>query len=402
MMKKHQEVKAIGQTSKSTTIKMVKFLSSKYDFQTNVIINEVLAREKGKVQYYPVNVNTLYIQAREAGFKTSVGEINTFLCSDYVPRVNPFEDYFETTKHLWQEEAHGDYIEKFALYIKVDDPARFAIQFKKWLVRCVVCALEDDYFNKQALIFVQENQNSGKTTLTRFLIPEALKDYQAENISVDKDSLIALCQNFGVIQDELSTLSKTEVNAQKTLMSKSYIKVRHPYDRRPKMEPRRASIWGSTNKAEFLVDETGSVRWLCFGVREIDWAYKSDIDINIVWSQAYSLYESGFKYEMTLQEIQDNELVNSRYKATTVEFELIQKYYSPGTKDHFDQFNTATDLCENLTIKTDSKLKISPVEIGKALKFLGFVQTQKRGHENQVFPVKGYYILLNDLTTYYK
>jgi predicted P-loop ATPase len=89
-----------------------------------------------------------------------------------------------------------------------------------------------------------------------------LRDYQVENISVDKDSLIALCQNFGVILDELSTLSKTEINAQKTLMSKSYIKVRHPYDRRPKMESRRASIWGSTKKAEFLVDETGSVRWL--------------------------------------------------------------------------------------------------------------------------------------------
>ncbi len=401
-MKKHQEVKAIGQTSKSTTIKMVKFLTAKYDFQTNVIINEVLAREKGQLHYYPVNLNTLYIEAREAGFKTSVGEINTFLCSDYVPRINPFEDYFETSHHLWQEAVHGDYIEKFAQYIKVDDQERFGIQFKKWLVRCVVCALNDDYFNKQALIFVQENQNSGKTTLTRFLIPDTLKDYQAENISVDKDSLIALCQNFGVIQDELSTLSKTEINAQKTLMSKSYIKVRHPYDRRPKMEPRRASIWGSTNKTEFLLDETGSVRWLCFSVREIDWAYKSDIDINIVWSQAYQLYKSDFKYEMTVQEIQDNELSNSKYKTTTVEFELIQKFYSPGSKDHFDQFFTATDLCENLTIRTDGKLKVNPVEIGKALKFLGFTQTQKRGHEEQRFPVKGYYILLNDLTTYYK
>ena len=402
MMKKHQGVKSIGQTSKSTTVNMIRFLSSKYDFLYNVILNEVLVREKGTSEYYPANLNTLYIEAREAGHKTSVGEINTFLCSDYIPRINPFESYFETHEHWWKEEKHGDYIEKFAQYISVDDPKRFVVQFKKWLVRCVVCSLNDDYFNKQALIFVQDDQNSGKTTLTRFLIPEVLKDYQVENISVDKDSLIALCQNFGVIQDELSTLSKTEINAQKTLMSKSYIKVRHPYDRRPKMEPRRASIWGSTNKAEFLVDETGSVRWLCFGVREINWAYKAEIDINVVWSQAYQLYKSGFKYEMTVPEILDNELANSRYKTTTIEFELIQKFYSPATKDRFDQFYTATDLCENLASRTDGKLRISPVEIGKALKFLGFIQTQKRGHEDQRFPVKGYYILHNDLTTYYK
>jgi hypothetical protein len=402
MMKKHQGVKSISLTSKSSTVKLIRFLSSKYDFLYNVILNEVLVREKGTSEYHPANLNTLYIEAREAGHKTSVGEINTFLCSDYIPRINPFESYFESSEHLWEEEIHGDYIEKFAQYISVDDPQRFIVQFKKWLVRCVVCALNDDYFNKQALIFVQDDQNSGKTTLTRFLIPEVLRDYQVENISVDKDSLIALCQNFGVIQDELSTLSKTEINAQKTLMSKSYIKVRHPYDRRPKMEPRRASIWGSTNKAEFLVDETGSVRWLCFGVREIDWAYKSDIDINVVWSQAYQLYKSGFKYEMTVHEILDNELANSKYKTTTIEFELIQKFYSPATKDRFDQFYTATDLCENLAIRTDGKLKISPVEIGKALKFLGFTQTQKRWHEEQRFPVKGYYILHNDLTTYYK
>lgn len=401
-MKKYQGVKSIGPNSKSATVNMIRFLSSKYDFLYNVILNEVFVREKGHGEYFGVNLNTLYIEAREAGHKTSVAEINTFLCSDYVPRTNPFESYFNSIADHWQEQEHGDYIERFAGYIHVDEPERFTVQFKKWLVRCVVCALDDDYFNKQALIFVQDAQNSGKTTLTRFLIPEPLKDYQAENISVDKDSLIALCQNFAVIQDELSTLSKMEINAQKTLMSKSYIKVRHPYDRRPKVEPRRASIWGSTNKAEFLVDETGSVRWLCFGVRHIDWAYKTEIDINLVWSQAYQLYKTGYRYEMTVQEIQDNELANSKYKTTTVEFELIQKYYSPGTKEQHDQFFTATDLCENLTGRTEGKLKINPVEVGKALKFLGFVQTQRRGHENQLFPVKGYYISYNDLTTYYK
>lgn len=46
------------------------------------------------------------------------------------------------------------------------------------------------------------------------------------------------------------------------------------------IEPKRASIWGSTNKAEFLTDVTGSVRWLCFRVREINWDYKKHFDID--------------------------------------------------------------------------------------------------------------------------
>src|SRR5690606_22525402 len=112
---------------------------------------------------------------------------------------------------------------------------------------------------------------------------------------------------------ELSTLNKQEINAQKSLMSRSYIKVRHPYDRKPTMEPRRASIIGSTNKAEFLTDDTGSVRWLCFTLIGINWKYKQEIDINRVWSQAYSLYKSGFEYNMTAEEITENELANNQF-----------------------------------------------------------------------------------------
>lgn len=394
-------LKQIDTKSNSSTIQMIRFLLSKYEFKNNVILNEIVAREKGKNTFKPVNPNTLYIEARAAGYRTSVGEINIFLCSDYIPKTNPFNAYFLKVSLLWNEEKDGDYIQRFSEYIQVTDQKRFGFQFKKWLVRCVACALEKEYFNKQALIFVQETQHGGKTTLTRFLIPKDLTAYYTENISVDKDSLIALCQNFGVIQDELSTLSKVEINAQKTLMSRSYVKVRHPYDRKPKLEPRRASIWGSTNKDEFLTDETGSVRWLCFKISNINFAYKNDIDINKVWSQAFCLYKTGFKYEMTSEEIQENEKANHHYKTLTVEAELLHKYYAPATADSYESFLTATEISTELTLLTESKIRINPVEVGKALKMLGFHQGQRRGHGTQLFPVKGYYLYKNPPTTYY-
>jgi len=400
-MEKKPNYELVQSENSNSTIKMIKFLFSKYDFINNTILNEVMISLKHQSRFLPVNPHTLYIEVRQEGFRTTVGEINTFLSSDYIAQVNPFEDYFNSVAILWNE-FKEDYILKFAQYIEVTNQERFVIQFKKWLVRCVACCLNNDYFNKQALIFIHDEQNSGKTTLTRFFIPDNLYNYQAENIAVDKDSLISLCQNFIIIQDELSTLSKTEINAQKTLMSKSYIKVRHPYDRKPKMEPRRASILGSTNRAEFLTDETGSVRWLCFVVQRINWTYKTDIDINIVWAQAYNLYKTGFKYEMTLSEIVENEISNSQHTALSTEMELIQKYYLPGVKDDYDQFYTATDVVQHLTTNTEGKVKINPIEIGKALKILGFEQIQRRGHENQKFPVKGYLIKYNSVTTYYK
>jgi predicted P-loop ATPase len=401
-MDDEKPIRKIDEKSSSTTIRMIKFLMSKYDFRNNMVLNEVFAKEKEGNKYYPVNPHTLYIECRQASYRTSVAEINTFLSSDFIPKTNPFVDYFKQVQHKWNESVHEDYIRKFTGYIQVHGQERFEVQFKKWLVRCVSCCLRDDFFNKQALIFVQEQQNSGKTTLTRFLIPDQLMAYHAENISVDKDSLIALSQNFGVIQDELSTLSRTEINAQKTLMSKSHVKVRHPYDKKPKMEPRRASIWGSTNKAEFLTDVTGSVRWLCFTVREINWDYKKDIDIDMVWAQAYQLYRSNFPYEMTAKEIQENEILNNQYKTISPEVELVQKFFSPGTKEDHDKFMTATEICHHLTLNLSGKMRISPVEIGKALKLLGHIQTQIRRSESQTFPEKGYYIKHNQPTTYYK
>ena len=51
-------------------------------------------------------------------------------------------------------------------------------------------------------------------------------------ISTDKDSLIAICENFIINLDELSTLTKIEINALKSIFSKDKVKVRLPYGRR--------------------------------------------------------------------------------------------------------------------------------------------------------------------------
>ncbi|WP_339879737.1 VapE domain-containing protein [uncultured Algoriphagus sp.] len=397
-MKNRNPFKRLDDDSNSPMVKMIRYLISKYDFINNVVVYEVFASEKEKNNYLRVNPHTLLIEAKSAGHNTSLADINSFLSSDFIPKVNPLEVYFEKQEQHWNQEEHGDYIERFANYIQVLDPDRFKVQFKKWLVRCVACSLDDQYFNKQALILVQDKQNSGKSTLTRFLTPSDLTEYQTENISIDKDSLIALCQNFLIIQDELSTLNKQEINAQKSLMSRSYIKVRHPYDRKPTMEPRRASIIGSTNKAEFLTDDTGSVRWLCFTLIGINWSYKKEIDINRVWAQAYSLYKSDFEYNMTTEEIQENELANAQFSTITMEFELVQKYFEPGNKE--DKFMTPSDIFQYLNKAEGSQLKISREEIGKALKRLGFERFVKRGYSDKSYPVKGYYIkIANPLTT---
>ncbi|KEO71742.1 hypothetical protein [Anditalea andensis] len=105
---------------------------------------------------------------------------------------------------------------------------------------------------------------------------------------------------------------------------------------------------------------------------------------------------------MTAQEILENETSNHQFKTLTAEVELVQKYLLPGTKDEHDQFFTATDICQYLAANGNANLRLSSIEVSKAMKTLGHIQSQKRRNPNQAFPEKGYYIKLNYLTTYYK
>ena len=394
-MKKHNDVV----DSSPSIVKVIKYFSEQYEFRKNMVCSDIECRKTGETDFRVVNENSLYIELRkDAGIRASISDVLVFLGSEYIKEYDPFESYFEHIKNLYRTNEHGDYIDKLATYISANDQQRFNLQLKKWLVRTVVCALVPEYFNKQAFILVSDIQNSGKTTFSRFLVPGPLQRYFVENISVDKDSLIALSSNFIGILDELSTLSRFEINALKSVMSKLLVNVRHPYERRSKMTPRRISFFGSTNMSEFLTDEA-NVRWLCFEIDKIDWKYKNEIDINIVWSQAYYLWKQGFKYDMTKEEIEQNELANEQFRIISPEMELIQKYYYPGTPDDHDSKYTATDFLDYLSDKVNGRIRLNKLGLGKALKKLGFVCHSVRGYGSYTYPVKIYYIKHNDLTT---
>ena len=364
----------------------MKYMDEHYDLRHNIISTEYEYKEKEEDQYRILNENDIFINMQLDGVNLSLNNLMALLKSQYVKKYNPFLDYFETLPE-WDKKT--DYIKELASFVKVSetDRTRFENHFKKWMVRAVKCSLVDSYFNKQAFILVHDKQNSGKSTFCRFLIPQKLKDYIAENLSVDKDSRILLTTNMLINLDELSTLSKVEINALKSLFSKDKINDRLPYDRKNSIIPRRASFIGSTNQAEFLSDETGSVRWLCFIIDSIDWSYSSMVDIDKVYAQAYNLFISGFNCDLTADEIQENEEYNRQFQITTTEKELISKYFEPGKKENGDKFMTSTEILMFLSMMTENRVRLSSVIVGRSLKMLGY--TREKAGSDRIF---GYYM----------
>lgn len=372
------------------------FISERYELRNNEVANRIESRSKENEDeiFAEINENNIFRELKINYVKFSLGNLKVMLGSDFVEKFNPFSHYFENLKE-YDPNLEPDYINNLQTYLPVrqEDRKALEVHFKKMLVRCVACSV-GHVVNKQSFILVHDKQNSGKTTFLRWLCPPELNDYIAENIQTDKDSLIAMCTNFIINMDELATLNKTEINALKSVMSKDVFKGRLPYAARETKMTRRANIVGSTNNVEFLSDETGTVRWLCFELTDkINFDYKIDIDINRVWAQAYYLWKKGFKYELTLSEIAENEVRNQKHMITTIEQQLIQSCFLPFNpnveiSDHY--FKTATDIKMIMTAKAPFE-KTNLNNIGKALKKLGYQKQMKRLTDSE-YPIYGYLI----------
>jgi len=320
-----------------------------------------------------------------------LNKLNSLLQSDFVEKYNPFELYFEELG-FWNKDIEEDFIGKLCKYIPAKDPIRFENHFRKMLVRSIACALEDNVFNKQVFVLVGAGQNTGKSTFCRWLCPPFLSDYITEYINTDKDGLIVLATNFLINMDELATLSKTEINSLKSLISKDKINVRLPFARRTSVHPRRANFIGSTNNDEFLTDETGSVRWLCFEIEgTLNFDYKTNFNIDDIWRQAYALYKEGFEYQLTPAEIKENEISNNKHLVASQELHLITEYFEVPKNDEYAENYTSTQIMNHILQKMPYA-KIQLFKIGKVMTSLGYEKATKyrsdRGQSTWGYKVK--------------
>lgn len=363
-------------------------LESEIKKRYNIRYNEIsLAFEIEKNGSWVIlNEFNIFIELNKNGVKCTMNQVIQLLKSDFVNKVNPLKDYFAELKFKKVYDG-GDYIGQLCKYITTTEPLQFEYHFKKWLVRAVKCAITPNYYNKQAFILVQKNQNSGKSTFCRFLCPPKLSQYIAEDISNDKDARILLCKNFLINLDELAVLSYKEINSLKSYFSKTQINERLPYDNKNSILQRVSSFIGSTNMATFLNDESGSVRWLCFDLLKIDFSYSTKINIDKVYAHAQYLLDTDFQCELTQEDIRENEKRNDKYQINSTEYELISKHFLEG-EEYSDtaKFFTASDVLTYLGGRYSHKMHT--IGIGKALNKLNFKRIKHKKEQTYGYFLK--------------
>lgn len=322
-----------------------------------------------ELKFEVLNESSLLITMVNAGVKVSYLSLKTYLKSDYVLWYNPLESYF---KSLPQWDGL-DCIDQYAKYVRTDDDRLFSYHLKKWCVRAVLSVFFTDKINKHCIVLANGEQHAGKSTYLNYLIPEELRAYSAENIGIDKDSRIKLCKAFIINLEELDIMGK-DVNSIKAFLSQTWVNERLPYADKSTNIPRVCSFIGSTNRTEFLNDDTGSVRWIVFNViGKLDFSYSKEFNINNLWSQAYHLAfkDPSFNPDLTVEDVIANEKRNEAYTIQTVERELIPTYYQPS--NDMQDFRTPTEIVEELRLLGH---KLSNQRIGSALKRFGFCRVK--------------------------
>lgn len=385
LLNKADEITTSSENPEEVTIKLPaivvieNFLRKHYQFRFNEVTSRVEFKPIAADDFKLLNdykLNSIYRDLKLNRIKTSVSELKAIINSDFVPIFNPFMDYFE---NLPRWDGQTDYIAQLAATVSTTNDQLWAKCLKKWLVAMVGSAIQEDIVNHTVIVFSGE-QGIGKTTWILNIIPVPLKQYVFSGTinPSNKDTLVQISECLLINLDEIDSLSKGQVSEIKALITKDAVRIRRAYGFHVENMPRRASFSGSVNDKEFLNDTTGNRRFLCFEVDNIQ--YNQGISMDQVFSQAYSLFRSGFQFWFDGTEIQEIAANNEQFQSVPFEAELLLAHYEPVSKEDATLFLSTTDIASNLAEHRKFNITASTkLNLGKALHKHKFVRVKKGG-----------------------
>ncbi|MCR5453412.1 MAG: hypothetical protein K6F33_00295 [Bacteroidales bacterium] len=395
-------VKKSENYNEPTQVKVERYLNNNYDFRWNTVLKDCFYKKKAENVncYQQVKAPVLWRELQRKGFKYSATNLEYTLGSDFVTEYDPIKEYFEG---LPSWDGKTDYIRLLCSHIVLvgetdKEIERLYTMFQKWLVRCIRCAL-GGRLNREVIMFKSDGQRIGKTEFFRYLTRSTeLGDYYMENPEIgNKDALVSLTENLIINFDEYDKyLREGDLPKMKSYISQDSPKVRLPYGRKQEKIKRICSFVATTNIPDFLRDETGNTRFICFDVLGIEWEKYTKIDVSLIWGQAYHLYKlsltGAYNCEMTDSEVQANNLNNLKYLYHSSEYELIQKIFEPSP--NAEDFMTTTDIADYLHDNTRYK-SITTNAVGRALTAQGY----KKVHSKADNAKQGYQIRPKNRTT---
>ncbi len=366
------------------------FMADRIMLRYNVITGRIEYRlpssyEHDGTCWQPINdriVNSLWTEL-SAQKPARVQDIFRVIESDYTPEYNPFLFYLD---HLPKWDGN-DHILAMSVSVSVkgsvEEQMLFADYLKKWLVGMVAAWIDPTVVNNVILVLIGE-QGSYKTTWFNYLLPPQLSNYfytKTNSSCVGRDDLITLAQYGLICWEELDTMNDRELNQLKAAVTMTSIDERAAYAHFHEHRAHIASFCGTGNNVQFLSDPTGNRRWLPFEVESIESPRDHPFNYEGIYSQAYALYNAGFQYWFSRDEILKLQIHNKQFETPRLELELIDVFFrKPGVGEYGEFMSVARAL---QIIGGNITQKLNTYSLGRAFKDMGYervVRNHIRGY----------------------
>ena len=369
------------------------FLGGRLYLRHNVITRRVECRlpsnyETDGTDWQPISdrvVNSLWAELSQVK-PVRAQDMYRVMESDFVEEYHPFRYYLD---HLppWDGQ---DYIIELSVSITirggVEKQMLFYEYLKKWLVAMVAGWVDESVVNNVILVLIGE-QGSYKTTWFNYLLPPELKTYFYTKTNANRmgrDDLLTLAQYGLVCCEELDTMRPSELNQLKAAVTMPSIDERAAYAHFHEHRQHIASFCGTGNNVQFLGDETGNRRWLPFEVESIRSPRDHPFNYAGIYAQAYALYQEGFRYWFSQDEIRQLSEHNRAFETPRLETELVQLYFRQPTEVETGEFMSVARAMQ--IVSSNISQKLSAVHLGRALSELGFRRVKYQG-------VRGYIVV---------
>lgn len=159
-----------------------------------------------------------------------------------------------------------------------------------WLISAVARALKPGCKADCALV-LEGRQGQGKSSALKALAGEAWFHDGLHDLH-SKDASAGLRGKWIIELPELSAMRRSDTEAVKAFLSRTEERYRPAYARAEVIEPRRCVFAGTTNRSDYLTDDTGGRRFWPIVVGEVR---LTDLtrDRDQIWAEAVAIFRAG-------------------------------------------------------------------------------------------------------------
>lgn len=164
----------------------------------------------------------------------------------------------------------------------------------KWLISAVARVMKPGC-KADGVLILEGSQGARKSTTLRFLAGE---DWFGDSLPpmASKDASDYLRGKWIIEMAELSNINKAEVEVVKAFISREEERFRPAYARSEITYQRQCVFAGSTNKGDYLRDETGNRRFWPVKVNGLCDTAGIKKDRDQIWAEAYHRYKGGSEW----------------------------------------------------------------------------------------------------------